>query len=126
MTKLETTQENFWQDIGDTAREVLGDSAKVYSAGRSAGWLVVDGLDDVDSWSAPMCNRWGRFARLVREDILDRIRLDNALSDIEANRWHLPGAERYNFIDTKDGETRCIAEMKADARAAGFGPIVRK
>lgn len=40
---------------------------RVRSAGRSGGWLVVDGLPDVDDWDLQDLNRWRRFESLIRE-----------------------------------------------------------
>lgn len=45
--------------------------------------------------------------------------------DILANDWLKPLSERYNFIDRKDGTTACIADLKAQAIAQGFGSVVR-
>lgn len=39
---------------------------KMYQDGRSGGWLVVEGLPDVESWDAVMVSRWARFARVAR------------------------------------------------------------
>jgi len=116
--------ERFWEDAEGIAREVLGDvSLRVYSAGRSGGWLVVRGLPNVADWDAIAVSRWGRFASAARGEI-DAISLNDMLDNIDANRWAQDGAERYNFIDREGGPV-CISEMKAQARAAGFGPVVR-
>ena len=50
---------------------------------------------------------------------------EKVFEDIAANEWAKPGAELYNFIDTKDGKTQCIADLKAEAISAGFAPVVR-
>ena len=42
----------------------------VYSAGRSGGWLVVDGLPDIDTWDAIDLGVWRRFDKAVHA-ILD-------------------------------------------------------
>jgi hypothetical protein len=55
-----------WEDAGDFAKEVFGPHAKVFSLGRSGGWLGVDNLGDVDDWDAVMVSRWARFARGVQ------------------------------------------------------------
>lgn len=39
---------------------------QAYSAGRSGGWLVVDGLPDIDDWDAIALNDWRRFHKCVR------------------------------------------------------------
>lgn len=46
--------------------------AKIYQAGRQSGWLLIDGLPDVETWDAIAVSAWGRivaFARLLVEDI---------------------------------------------------------
>lgn len=48
------------------AAEFFGAQVEVYSSGRSAGWLIVSGLPEVESWDAIMLGRWGRFARMAR------------------------------------------------------------
>lgn len=116
--------EMFWGNIQETAEYYLGKGVKVYSAGRSSGWLIVDGLPPIESWDAIQLSKWARFCKSVAEDIKYRCSLPPFLDDIDANQWYLPGSERYNYKDTANG-TICIAEMKAKAIAAGFGPIVR-
>jgi hypothetical protein len=55
-----------WEFAQTLADDTFGAGAKVWSAGRSSGWCVVDGLPDVDSWDAIALGRWARFARDVR------------------------------------------------------------
>ncbi len=116
---------SFWEQIGETVAEIFP-GCKAYSEGRSEGWLVVEGLPDVESWNGAMVAKWGKLVRIVREDIKYRSAPDTVLEDIETNEWFKPGAELYNFIDSAEGETRCIADLKASAVAAGFGPVVRR
>lgn len=48
--------------------ELLGrDDIKSWHEGRQGGWLVVDGLPDIDSWDAIMVNRWGKAERIAKE-----------------------------------------------------------
>lgn len=98
---------------------------QVYSDGRSGGWLIVEGLPDVTTWNAVQFGKWRKFARLIRAEIRDLLSFEQTADNIEANNWHQTGAELYNFIDRKDGTHACLSEMKAAARAAGFGPVVR-
>jgi hypothetical protein len=136
----DTECEQFWESAQDSLNfAMLGDAAAgelkpsgtkdspytVYSAGRSGGWLVVEGLPDVESWDAVMLGKWARFEKLIRQDIEYRTGFEALRDDIEVNEWLKPGAEKYNFIDVA-GETKCIADLKAGAIAAGFGPVVRK
>lgn len=54
-----------WEQAETAAAEVFGSGVKVYSAGRSGGWLIVEGLDPIESWDAIMVSRWGRFEKQV-------------------------------------------------------------
>jgi hypothetical protein len=36
-------------------------SVKIWTAGRQGGWLVVEGLPDVDSWDAKLLTAWSQF-----------------------------------------------------------------
>ena len=61
-------QEGAWEMVQDDADEIFGvsympDLIRVYSAGRSGGWCVVEGLPDVESWDAIALARWAKFAR---------------------------------------------------------------
>lgn len=120
--------EMFWEDAASEAPDFLGHSVKVWSAGRCGGWLVVEGLPDVDGWDAVAVSRWGRFAQEMRSRVDyygTRDGIACMLDEIDANEWYKDGSERYNFVDTSAGPA-CIAGMKAQARAAGFGAVVRK
>lgn len=66
----EMTRENGWEMAKELAAEVFGSQVKTWSSGRSGGWLIVEGLPDVESWDAIALSRWARFARGVQE-ILD-------------------------------------------------------
>ena len=118
----ESACENFWEQIQDTAEYYLGKSVKVYSEGRSSGWLVIHDLPDVDGWDALRVSAWDRFAKAVAADIAYRCQLDTVCESIEANQWHKDGAELYNFV----GDGVCIADMKQQAIAAGFAPVIRR
>lgn len=41
-------------------------TVKVWQEGRMGGWLVVDGLPDLNEWDAVMLGKWRRFERYVR------------------------------------------------------------
>jgi hypothetical protein len=65
---------------------------QVWSAGRSGGWLVIEGLPDVDTWDAIMLSRWRRFAMIV-----DDVNADTeyrTVWSIYANVWEPIAAER--------------------------------
>ena len=122
---FEMQQWQFWEDAQDIAEHHLGKHVKVYSAGRSGGHLIVDGLEPVEDWDAIMVSAWGRFEAAVKADIKYRCSNEVVAEDIRANRWNEEGAEPFNFIETKDGQRLCIAELKAQAKAAGFAPVIR-
>lgn len=90
---------------------------RVYSAGRSGGWLIVQGLPPVEDWDAIMLMRWARFAKAVTEDAKYRLSKDAMLEDIEANAWYKEHAEQYNWCSGKDGQAVCLADVKADVAA---------
>jgi hypothetical protein len=116
---------NFWEQVQEQADYHLGSGYKVYSEGRCSGWLVVHGMPDLESWDAIACAKWWRFEKVILGDIAYRCDVENVMTEIESNEWHKDGAEKYNFIDRKDGSTACIADLKAQAIAAGFACVVR-
>jgi hypothetical protein len=74
------TQESAWNTVCESgiesliedAREVLGPGVKVWQAGRSGGWLVVEGLPRLESWDAIALGKWRkweRYCRLAADDI---------------------------------------------------------
>lgn len=65
-TAYEIARELGWEDAIDLAAEVLPQSTAVWSDGRSGGWLVVDGLPDVESWDAIQLGKWARFVKGVQ------------------------------------------------------------
>ena len=121
---FDAQQRNFWEGCDEIATDIFGEHVKVYSDGRSGGWLTVEGLGDVTMWDVIAISRWARFAKAICADIAWRISADVLREDIDANQWAKPGAEEYNFVNTPKGP-RCIADLKAEAIAAGFGPIIR-
>jgi len=120
----DSAQEQFWESAKEWADELFP-GAEMYSEGRGAGWLTIHGLPDVESWDAIAVSKWARLAKWCRVEIEYLCSPAAVLDAIAANEWAKPGAEQYNFIDTKDGQTLCIADLKAQAKAAGFGPVVR-
>ena len=116
-------QETFWRDAESLVSDVFP-GAECYSDGRSAGWLTVHGLPDAETWDAVMLAKWAKLERLVAAEIKYLKSDEQVFKTIESNEWAKPGAEYYNFVDTRDGP-RCIADMKAEATAAGYGAVVR-
>jgi hypothetical protein len=125
---FESACELFWNECAqDVADDVFGDErVKVYSEGRSGGWLVVDGLSSVESWDLMMINKWHSFETKIKKEIAFRTSEEMIFEDIAANEWCKPMAEKYNFYQKENGENVCIADMKAEAIAKGYAPIVRK
>jgi len=118
-------QELFWnEDAPDLLRECLGKSAKLYSAGRLGGWLVVEGLDPVDEWDAIALGRWRKFEAAIRRCVKSLTTAECAIEDIEANRWAEPMAERYNFVDRDGDDAVCLVDLKKQAIEAGYGAVV--
>ena len=59
---FDSAREYQWDYLQDVAREIFRGSVKVWSAGRSGGWAVVEGLPDFASWNAVDLARWRKFA----------------------------------------------------------------
>jgi hypothetical protein len=82
--------EDFWRSWAEDdcwPEEVLGKGIKIYSEGRSGGWLVVEGLPDVETWNAVRVAKWAKFAKAVRADVDYRASLAAAVEMIDANDW---------------------------------------
>jgi hypothetical protein len=78
---------------------------------------VVDGLPDLEAWTAPDLGKWARFEKAIRAEIADLCSPETIVSDIEANRWAEENAEEYNFVDGSAG-TRCLADVPRCAHCA--------
>ena len=86
----ETLAERFWEDAEDTARDIFGDkSLTVYSEGRSGGWLVVNGLPDIEYWDAIMLGKWRSLKVRLQNEIKHIGDFDDIIDLIEANGWHV-------------------------------------
>jgi len=116
--------EQFWEDLNTQSNDVfdLFPGTKVYSAGRSGGWAVVEGLPDLDRWDAVMLGKWRRWEKSLLADLMS---WECWKDMIDSNRWHEEGAERYNFRSGPEGQIICVSEMKQKAREAGFGPVIK-
>ena len=122
----ESACERFWEYAKERAREIFGPhECKLYSAGRSGGWLILVNLPPVESWDALRVAKFATMARWCVREVKGLTSRDSVLDDIEANEWAKPGAELYNFIEKPDGSHACLADLKAAARDAGFGAAVR-
>ena len=125
---FESACEIFWNELAQTiADDVFGEKeVKVYSQGRNDGWLIVEGLPDIELWDLMMMNKWHSFETKVKREVKYQTSEDMIFGNIEANEWCKPMAEKYNFVALPNGQTKCIADMKQEAIAKGFAPIVRK
>jgi hypothetical protein len=110
---------DYWADTtggnenGITGAYFPGDRPRVYSAGRSGGWLIVQGLAPVEDWDAVMVARWAKFEKSVKADIKYRMSKDALLEGIESNSWWKFGSSQYNYCDTDKG-TVCLADVRQD------------
>ena len=58
----------------------LGQPVKVYSEGRSNGWLAVHDLPDIDEWDADLLAKWAELETAVLDHVKDRLSWDNVKS----------------------------------------------
>ena len=125
---FESACETFWNESAQgIADDVFGEKkVKVYSQGRSGGWLIVEGLPDIELWDLMMMNMWHSFETKIKKEVKYQTSEEIVFSNISVNEWCKPMAEKYNFVHLPDGQTKCIADMKQEAIAKGFAPIVRK
>jgi hypothetical protein len=65
---VDAAREQGWDDLQADAEQAFDDQyvVKVWSAGRSGGWAVVEGLPDVDGWDAIAVAKWAKFAKWAR------------------------------------------------------------
>lgn len=65
--------ESGFEWLQDEASRIFDNyNVTVYSAGRSGGWAVVEGLPEIEEWDAIMLSKWKRFAN-VAEEVTDDI-----------------------------------------------------
>ena len=106
---------DFWEQAAQNVAEIFGPHATCVSEGRSGGWLTVHGLGPIDDWDEDDLAKWAELQRLTTAAIKD-IGSPNwyqALAEtIESNRWNEDGAEHYNFIDRRNGESVCMVDLK--------------
>jgi hypothetical protein len=107
----ENAQESFWNGIEMTAQDIFGSRVKVYSEGRSSGWLTVHNLPPVEEWDGDLLAKWQEFDSLVKSEIAHLTSFETMAEDIESNRWTEPMSEKYNFFTTESGKDVCVAEI---------------
>jgi len=122
----DSSTSQFWDCVQDTVEYYFPKySVKVYSAGRSSGWVTVEGLPEIESWDAILVSAWGRLENSIKKEIAYLCSKEKVTVDITANRWNEAGAEMYNFVGRKDGNNMCIVDLKNAAIQAGFAPVIR-
>lgn len=85
---FEAAQEFFWYDIAPMiADDKFDDNVKIYSAGRSSGWLIVDGLPPIESWDAVILAKWRSFENAIKAEVKFRTSAETLIDDIDANGW---------------------------------------
>lgn len=94
-----------------------GQHPHAHAVGRSAGWLIVQGLPPVEEWNGTMVARWGRFEKDVLADVEYHTSTECLLEGIECNEWYKEYSEQYNFCDGKDGKLVCMADVRQDVNA---------
>ena len=81
----EWARESCWEMAQGTAELAWPNRlVTVWSAGRSGGWLVVQGLPDIDEWDAIAVGRWALFVKAIRCIVDDQYPYDFI--------WHAHGA----------------------------------
>lgn len=88
---FESEQESFWELAKYDAEEIFGKQIKVYSEGRSGGWLVVEGLKDFENWDAIDLAKWRKFERWMKGNIPTNTQawIESMIETIDANEWLL-------------------------------------
>lgn len=65
---FEQSQEIFWEDVKPLANEIFSDyRVQIYSAGRCGGWVIVQGLPEIESWDAVILAKWRKFERACEQ-----------------------------------------------------------
>ncbi len=103
----------FWNDEAQSiADDTFDYDVKIYSAGRSGGWLIVIGLPDFDTWDAINLSKWHSFENKIKAEVNYLTSWEAMKDAIDANRWAEEGAEQYNFYEKSDGESFCLVDWK--------------
>lgn len=107
--------EDGWEEARELAREsFVYRGVTVYSAGRSGGHLIVDGLGDVDEWDDDDLTRWENFATGVRA-IVDTT-THRWLWNLHANVWETRDEDTDDTDDDEEGAE--LPEAHAEVIAA--------
>lgn len=76
---------SFWEDVQNIAVETFGRGVKVYSAGRSGGWVIVKGLTDIADWDAVDLAKWRHFENTLKQSVRFFTSDEIMYEDIEAH-----------------------------------------
>jgi len=80
--------EAFWQDRAETLVErYFGKGTSWGGAGRSGGWLLVEGIDIPENWDAIALNRWACFEKAILDLISELCSAESVAQSIEINGW---------------------------------------
>ena len=102
----ESACEQFWEQMPECASEIFP-RCKVYSAGRSGGWLTVHNLPEVESWDAIMIGKWSKLCKIARAEIAYFCSREYMLSMIEASGWaedELTEARKLGLATLEDNQ----------------------
>lgn len=128
---FESAQHRFWNETAQMLADYIlaphFGPVTVYSAGRSAGWLIVEGLTPryfqhdreavTTTWDAIDLAKWRKFEREIKAEVAYLTSWDYVRDDIEANRWVEEGARLYNFYEYSDGHSECFVDMIDEGKA---------
>lgn len=109
-------KEDFWrywisQDAAETYFPNMG--VELCSAGRSDGWLEVEGLPEVDTWDEDLFEQWETFENDIKTSLNENIKPETWADVVRANEWYKPFSTRFNFIQ-KGLTLYCVADILAD------------
>ncbi len=130
---LDSCMEEIKEDAETDAAEVFGIpwnrvEITMEQENEESGGVGVDNLSPVQYWDAVDLRKWQKFERWIKEGVSGMSSLESAVDMITANNWHMPGAQLYNFVDTANGGTLCLAaeKMKKNLKVYGFFGVGEK
>jgi len=58
-----------FEQAEEDAKEIFGQSTKLYQAGRSGGWLYIDGMtrESMEHWNAIDVAKWAKFEKWSKQ-----------------------------------------------------------
>lgn len=85
----------------------VGHRVTIWHEGRQGGWLVVDGLPDLEEWDAILLAKWRKFERIAR-DIADGIPAQ-MVSLLLLNVWEPEQEEHAEDVSAAASEGMVLA-----------------